>query len=334
MKNSIVSFTNKSTLEEAIVTDTQEVPELGEHDLLVEVLATALNPIDLKLRQKLTDGQSKILGFDAVGKVVAIGSEVSPDMIDQLVYYMGTTQRAGSFQRYQLVDERLAAKAPRSLSAAESAALPLTSLTAWELFFERFGLNPEEAANTGKTILIINGAGGVGSIASQLASWSGLKVYATSSPENFDWLQRNGAVHCLDYHQPLKDQLPDGLKFDFIACFYDITFYIDQLAELIKPLGHIGTIVNTKEALDLNPLKNLSVSFDWEYAFAKTDFYDDETQGNILGRIAELIDAGELQTTLARNFSDGISKENLLAGLKLVDEGHFGKIVLSGGFHE
>ncbi|WP_316496336.1 alcohol dehydrogenase catalytic domain-containing protein, partial [Enterococcus faecium] len=143
----------------------------------------------------------RILGFDGVGKVVAVGDEVQKFSVGDRVFYAGTTTRAGSNQEYQLVDERIAALAPKNLSDEEAAVLPLTSLTAYELLFEKFGLIPEENANRGKKILVINGAGGVGSILNQLAHWAGLEVYATASPKNFEWLKKTGVDYPIDYHQ-------------------------------------------------------------------------------------------------------------------------------------
>ncbi|MGX7162950.1 zinc-binding alcohol dehydrogenase family protein [Enterococcus massiliensis] len=333
MKNTVFcSKTNKDgDFSATILSDTQEVKELAAHDLLVEIGAVAVNPIDLKRQQLIPENQTEVLGYDAVGKVVAMGSKVSTDFLGKRVYYMGTTKREGSYQKYQLVDEELVALAPTTFSDGEAAALPLTSLTAWELLFEKFQLIPEENTNSGKKILLINAGGGVGSIAGQLAKWCGLEVYGTASPKHFSWLEINGVDHCLDYHQDLASQLPAQLKFDFIACFYDSSEYLPQLAALIQPFGRIGSIVNTAESLDLNPLKNLSVSFDWVYVFTKTDFSQGTSQGIILKKIADLVENGKLTSTMRKEFTDGITQKNLAEAFSLVQKGHPGKVVLSGG---
>lgn len=212
--------------------------------------------------------------------------------------------------------------------------MPLTSLTAYELLFEKFGLIPEEGANKGKKILVINGAGGVGSVLNQLAHWAGLEIYATASPENFEWLEKLGVDHPIDYHDDLKDEL--GVqKVDYIAVLFDITHYLGQIKHMINPFGHVGTIVGIHDALDISDWKNLSVSFDWEYMFAKTDYnYQIETQGQALKVIARLADEGQLTTTLSKVYSDGINAVNLKKATKDVETGHMlGKVVISGPFN-
>ncbi len=176
----------------SFIDEKEQIPVPSSRDLLVKVNAVSVNPVDTKLRQDNGIRNAlRILGFDGVGKVVAVGDEVQKFSVGDRVFYAGTTTRAGSNQEYQLVDERIVALAPKNLSDEEAAALPLTSLTAYELLFEKFGLTPEENANRGKKILVINGSGGVGSILNQLAHWAGLEVYATASPKNFEWLKKN-----------------------------------------------------------------------------------------------------------------------------------------------
>jgi NADPH2:quinone reductase len=324
--------------EQSFIDAWQPLPEPNAHDLLVKVTAVSINPVDIKLRQA-TKKQKKlrVLGFDGVGEVIAVGSKVNKFKRGDRVFYAGTTMKPGSNQEMQVVDERIAALAPANLTAGEAAALPLTAITAYELLFEKFGLVPEENANVGKSILVINGAGGVGSILSQLAHWAGLKIFATSSPKNFDWLRKNGVAYPIDYHQEIKPQIEKEQihQFDYIAVLYDIHSYLASLSELIKPFGHIGTIVATEEPLAMNLLKNKSVSFDWEYMFAKTDYNERlETQGEILEKITELVEQGKLTSTLNTLYTEGINAKNLKAATAQVESGHeHGKTVISGPFN-
>ena len=321
--------------ERSFIDEKKIVPNLESRDVLVKVKVVSVNPIDTKLRKdSIKRNALRVLGFDAVGEVVDTGKEVEKFKIDDRVFYAGTTTRAGSNQEYQAVDERIVALAPKKLSDEGAAALPLTSLTAYELLFEKFGLIPEEGANKGKKILVINGAGGVGSVLNQLAHWAGLEIYATASPENFEWLEKLGVDHPIDYHDDLKDEL--GVqKVDYIAVLFDITHYLGQIKHMINPFGHVGTIVGIHDALDISDWKNLSVSFDWEYMFAKTDYnYQIETQGQALKVIARLADEGQLTTTLSKVYSDGISAVNLKKATKDVETGHMlGKVVISGPFN-
>jgi zinc-binding alcohol dehydrogenase family protein len=321
--------------ERSFIDEKKIVPNLESRDVLVKVKAVSVNPIDTKLRKdSIKRNALRVLGFDAVGEVVDTGKEVEKFKIGDRVFYAGTTTRAGSNQEYQAVDERIVALAPKKLSDEGAAALPLTSLTAYELLFEKFGLIPEEGANKGKKILVINGAGGVGSVLNQLAHWAGLEIYATASPENFEWLEKLGVDHPIDYHDDLKDEL--GVqKVDYIAVLFDITHYLGQIKHMINPFGHVGTIVGIHDALDISDWKNLSVSFDWEYMFAKTDYnYQIETRGQALKVIARLADEGQLTTTLSKVYSDGINAVNLKKATKDVETGHMlGKVVISGPFN-
>lgn len=323
----------------SFIDEKKMVPNPGPHDLLVKVKAVSVNPVDTKLRQDtLKRNTLRVLGFDAAGEVVAVGNKVEKFKVGDRVFYAGTTTRDGSNQEYQAVDERIVALAPKNLSDEEAAALPLTSLTAYELLFEKFGLIPEENANQGKSILVINGAGGVGSVLNQLAHWAGLEIYATASPKNFEWLEKLGVDHPLDYHDDLTGSLQEiGVQdVNYIAVLFNITRYLDQIKYLVKPFGHVGTIVGIHEAIDISEWKNLSVSFDWEYMFAKTDHdYMIETQGKALEVIANLADEGKLTSTLSKVYSDGINAVSLKLATKDVESGHMlGKVVISGPFGE
>ncbi|MEJ1325261.1 zinc-binding dehydrogenase [Latilactobacillus sakei] len=310
-------------------TVTTQIPTPGDHELLIKVQAAAVNPIDLKRRAVTTH----ILGYDGYGKVLAIGKAVTQFKVGDIVYYAGSTQLDGSFQAYQCMTEALCALAPDQLSASEAAGLPLVSLTAYELLFEKFHFEAAEQAHLGKNLLIINGAGGVGSIMSQLAKWAGFTVYATSSPQNFNWLKANGVDYPVDYHQTSDqlnlDQLPAD-HFDAIAVLYDVAPYLSAATRLIKPLGHVGSLVNMQAPLDLTPLKAKSVSFDWEYMFTKTDFdYEIDSQGAILKKIARLADTNQIHSITTQVYQ-GLSVENLDTITTELTKGHaIGKYVLT-----
>ncbi|MCO5533875.1 zinc-binding alcohol dehydrogenase family protein, partial [Enterococcus faecium] len=312
MKNKALGFYEGRSLNDPEVFIEKEIPIpiCQAHDLLVEVQAVSVNPIDTKRRQiTVLSEDFQIQGYDAVGIVKEIGSAASGFAVGDRVFYAGTTQRPGANQRFQAVDSRIAAKAPAGFSDGDLAALPLTSLTAWELLFEKFGYIPEENANQG-SILLINASGGVGSIAAQLAKWAGLTVYGTASPRNNEWLKNNQVDHVLNHRLPLAEQI--NKPFSAIAIFYDASTYLPQLTKAIVPFGKVGMIVNTKEALDLNPFKNLSIDFYWEYMFAKTDAQVMfETQGAILKRIASLLVEGKIHTTAVQTIDGGITIENL-----------------------
>lgn len=325
--------------ERSFIEETAEIPIPRKRDLLVEVSAVSVNPVDTKFRHNALNTKKNtltVLGFDAVGKVVAKGAEVKNYAIGDRVYYSGTSKRSGSNQEFQVVDERIVAKAPSNLTDQACAALPLTAITAYELLFEKFHLIPREAANTHKNILVINGGGGVGSILTQLAKWSGLEVVATASQKNFGWLKANGVDYPIDYHQKLKPQLEKiGMeKINTIAVLHDIRPYLTELAEIIEPMGHIGMIVGVDEPIDISTFKNLSVTFDWEYMFAKTDNDQQiETHGEILNHLTKLIEENKIHTNLGKVYKDGITVETLKQATKEVESGKVqGKVVITGGF--
>lgn len=314
----------------------EEVPRALGKDLLVKIKAISINPVDTKIRQSSRKSNAlKVLGYDAVGSIVDVGDDVANFKVGDTVFYAGTRTRHGSNQEYQLVDERIVAIKPQKLSIAEAASLPLTALTAYELLFDKFNLIPEKDSAIGKKILVINGAGGVGSILNQLAKWIGLEVVSTASNKNFEWLTKVGVDYPIDYHSDIKAQLRDiGITtFDYIAVLYDITKYFDTIKTMVNPFGHVGTIVGIHESLDLSDWKDKAVSFDWEYVFAKTDFgYKIETQGEALATISTLADQGILVPTLSKVY-DGINVDNLRKATKDVEEGHMlGKVVISGEF--
>ena len=316
----------------------RELPEPtpGPHDLLVRIEAVAVNPIDVKLRAAVGPGMApKQLGWDGAGVVAAVGEQVSRFQAGDPVMFAGDAGRAGCNAEAVLVDERLVGRKPARLSWAEAASVPLTGLTAWESLFERLGLDPTGGHGRGRSLLILGGAGGVGSIAIQLARRAGAVVIASASrPESAAWVRQLGADHVVDHHRPLPPQLA-ALGFevvDHIANFSDTDAYWEVMAELIAPLGSIVAIVGNRRPLDLNLLKAKSVTFAWEFMFSRSQFQtaDMGRQGEILDRLAELLEAGELRPTLGRTLSP-INAANLeIAHAQLATGSTIGKIALAG----
>jgi zinc-binding alcohol dehydrogenase family protein len=313
-------------------------PEPGVRDLLVKVKAISVNPVDYKVRSSIQSPLSapRILGWDAAGVVEQVGATVSLFQPGDEVYYAGSIKRPGSNAQYQLVDERIVGRKPANLSFAAAAALPLTTITAWEALFEQLGVEPTKLSpySQPRTVLIINGAGGVGSIAIQLAKQlTGLRVIATASrPESIAWCQRMGADVCIDHHQPLDAQRAGlGIPLvDYVLCFNNTDHYWQPMAEVIKPQGRICSIVENRQPLELGLLKNKSASFSWEFMFTKS-MYETEnmsSQHQILNRAAELLEQGTLQSTLTEQL-DALSPQTLAeAHGQLEAGGMIGKLVL------
>ncbi len=322
-----------------LVDTEQPVPAPGPHDLLVRIEAVAVNPIDTKLRAAVREGDPpRQLGWDAAGVVAATGERVGRFRVGDAVMFAGDAGRAGCNAEAVLVDERLVGRQPASLSWAEAASVPLTGLTAWESLFERLGLDPDAGAGgggKGASLLILGGAGGVGSIAIQLARRAGAVVIASASrPESAAWVRELGADHVVDHRRPLAPQLAAlGFKaVDRIANFSDTDAYWEVMAELIAPLGSIVAIVGNRHPLDLNRLKAKSVTFAWEFMFSRSQFQtaDMGRQGEILDRLATLFEAGELRPTLGRTLSP-INAANLeIAHAQLASGSTIGKIALVG----
>jgi len=313
-------------------------PLPGPHDLLVRVEAVAVNPVDTKVRAGLPGPGSgaapRLLGWDGAGVVEATGEAVERFAPGDRVWFAGDITRPGCNAERVLVEATICSRRPANLDAAEAAALPLTALTAWEALFERLGLDPE-GADAGRSLLILGGAGGVGSIAIQLARRAGLVVIATASrPESRAWCERMGASHVVDHSQPLPPQLAAlGLpEVDAIANFSDTDAYWLVMAELIRTQGAIVAIVGNRAPLDLNLLKAKSASFHWEFMFTRPQFRtaDRGRQGEILERLAQLVEAGELQGTATTRLAP-ISLENLARAHAQLESGRtLGKIVLAG----
>ena len=298
-------------------------------DLLVAVSAAALNPVDLKIRSMVGAGDApRQLGFDACGTVVAAGPDALGFAAGDRVFYAGSAIRAGSNATHQLVDCRIVALAPETLDDAAAAALPLTALTAWEALFERLRLSPLSRTAQREKVLIINGAGGVGSVALQLARRSGLSVTATASrAESREWCQTLGAARVIG-HDDLAD-LPDN-SFDRIFCCHDTGAYFAQMARLIAPQGSICAIVGMPQPQALMPLFQKSASFVWEYMFTRSTFgtHDIARQGEILAQVAALVDAGDMRST-ATDVLHGLTPETLTKAHATMAAGRqIGKLVI------
>lgn len=311
------------------------VPQPEGRDILVKINAISVNPVDYKIRQNSAKDTvldtPKVIGWDAVGTVEAIGEGVTFFKPGDEVYYAGDLTRSGSNAEYQLIDERIVGLKPKTLSNAEAAAMPLTALTAWESLYDRIRIS--EQKDKGKSILIIGGAGGVGSIAIQLAKKiSGLKVITTASrPETKEWCKAMGADVVVDHKNLVEEVHAAGFKeVDFILDFVDLNSYWDALVELIKPQGHIVSITGSATPIALNKLKNKSVTFSWELMYTRSMYQtnDMEQQHHILNELARLFDNGTLKTTLNQTLK-GFTVENLKEAHQLLESGKtIGKVVI------
>lgn len=308
-------------------------PEAMGRDLLVSVQAVSINPVDTKVRapKGVVEQIPRVLGWDASGIVEAIGSDVTLFKPGDEVYYAGDLTRSGSNAEFQLVDERIVGMKPKSLNFAEAAALPLTTITAYEAFFDRLGID-RDGGNKGQSVLIIGAGGGVGSIGIQLAKAAGLVVIATASrPETTNWVKELGADHVVNHRQPMVEQVRDlGVQYvDHIAIFNDMRHW-DTAVELIRPEGGIVSIDNTDMPMPMDGMKTKSASLHWEFMFARAMFETPDMieQHKLLSYVANEIDAGRIRTTLDQVLSP-INAENILAAHALIETGTAkGKIVV------
>ena len=303
--------------------------------MLVKIWAISVNPVDFKIRQNAAKDKvldtPKIIGWDAVGIVEAIGDKATKFKVGDQVYYAGDITRSGSNAEYQLIDERIVGYKPANLSVPEAAAMPLTSLTAYEALFDRIRIDPEK--DKGKSVLIIAGAGGVGSIAIQLAKkLCNLTVIATASREDsITWCKDLGADHVVN-HYNLKEELEKigHSQVNYILDFVDLEGYWELAADIIKPQGHIVSITGSSTPLNINLLKNKSVTFSWEFMYTRSMFNteDIERQHEILNHMAHLLDDGTLKTTLTTTLY-GFTVENLKAAHEMQESGKtIGKTVI------
>ena len=312
-------------------------PAPKDRDLLVRIEAISVNPVDTKVRapKPQVEAQPKVLGYDAAGIVEAVGDSVTLFQPGDAVYYAGDATRSGSNAEYQLVDERIVGHKPKTLDFALAATLPLTSITAWELLFHRMRLDAD-GGDAGTSLLIIGGAGGVGSIAIQLAVRAGLTVIATASrPETVAWCKRMGAQHVIDHRQPLKPQLAAlGFAYaDAIVNLADTDRYWETMGDLVAPQGRIGLIVEPKGPLSIgDQFKTKCVNIHWETMFGRSRFQTKDMieQHRLLDRVAALVDGGELRTTHTETIGT-INAANLRATHARLESGTtIGKLALAG----
>jgi len=311
-------------------------PEPKPRDLRVAVKAISVNPVDFKVRKRAAPpaGETKILGYDAAGVVEAVGSDVSLFRPGDEVFYAGSVLRPGTNAEFHLVDERIVGRKPATLSFAQAAALPLTSITAWELLFDRLGVAPGKSFDP-RTLLIIGGAGGVGSILIQLARrLTGLSIVATASrPETTQWCRTLGAHAVIDHTKPMKPQI-EALQLPPVSLIASLTGteqHFPALIDILAPQGKIA-LIDDPSTLNAMPLKAKSASLHWEAMFARSSYEtaDMIAQHHLLNDVADLIDNGVLRTTLEQSFG-AINAANLKSAHALLESGQsVGKIVLEG----
>ncbi|OCC05690.1 Zn-dependent oxidoreductase [Labrys sp. WJW] len=311
-------------------------PKATGRDILVEVAAISVNPVDTKVRRRASPeaGEWKVLGWDAVGRVAEIGEAATAFKPGDEVFYAGSITRSGANSQFHLVDERIVGHKPQSLSNAEAAALPLTAITAWEMLFDRLDIR-RPVPGAANAIVIIGGAGGVGSIAIQLVrALTGVTVIATASrPETQDWVRELGAHHVVDHGKPIAEQIA-ALGIGAPAFVFSTTEthrHLDEIVELIAPQGRFG-LIDDPEALSIMGFKRKAVSIHWELMFTRAIFEtpDMDEQGKLLNEVATLIDGGRIRTTLSQALRP-INAENLKQAHALIESGRAkGKIVLEG----
>lgn len=318
---------------EALIEFDAKTPKLRERDLLVEVRGISVNPVDVKVRAAFpAENGTKIIGYDAAGIVRQLGSAVKNFKVGDAVFYAGDITRPGTNSELHAVDERIVGKKPESLGFAEAAGFPLTSITAWELLFDSLGL--QEGGGQGDTLLIIGGAGGVGSILIQLARrLTKLTVVATASrPQTVAWVRKMGAEYVINHREPLTEQAGKlGLEPRYVAALTGTAEHFASIIELIRPRGHIALIDDPK-TLDIMPGKHKALSFSWEFMFARPMYQTDDMdrQHQLLSRVSEMIDNGILISTVSNNLGR-LNTTNLRKAHGLQESGRvIGKNVLEG----
>ena len=304
-------------------------PSPGGRDLLVKVEAVSVNPVDTKRRPEASDAQPCVLGWDAAGTVEAAGPQATLFKAGDEVFYAGDVTRPGCNSEFHLVDERIVGAKPKKLDFAQAAAMPLTAITAWEAFFDRLKVQPD------KSMLIIGGAGGVGSIGIQFAKMARLTVIATASrEESAAWAKTMGADHVVDHREPLRPQVEAlGMKHvNYIACFNDLDQHWAAIGDLIAPQGAIVAIVGNRNPLPQDAVRAKSAALCWELMFTRARFQTPDMieQHRLLDRVADWLDAGRLRGTLRETLSP-INAANLRAAHARLEAGTMiGKLVLSG----
>ena len=335
-----VGFTHHLPISDPLSMQDLEVekPTSTGRDILVAVKAVAINPVDTKVRGgdgkgSAVDNPPRIIGYDASGIVEAVGPEASLFKPEDEVYYAGDITRSGTNAEFHLVDERIVGRKPTSLSYAQAAALPLTTITAYESFFDRLGID-RDGADKGQSILIIGAGGGVGSIGIQLAKHAGLQVIATASrPETTAWVRELGADHVVNHRQDMVQQVRDlGVRYlDHIAIFNDMRHW-EIAVELIRPEGGIVSIDDTDLPMPMGGMKMKAASLHWEFMFARAMHRtrDMIKQHQLLSWVADEIDAGRIRTTVAEILSP-IDAANMREAHRRIETGQAkGKIVVEG----
>ena len=309
------------------------MPQPRPNDLLVEVRGVSVNPVDVKVRAAMQpENGPRILGFDAAGIVKAVGAKTTRFRPGDEVFYAGDITRPGTNAAFHVVDERIVGRKPSSLSFAEAAGMPLTTITAWEILFDSFGL--KQGAGTGEALLVIGGAGGVGSILIQLAkTLTNLNVIATASREDTRaWVKKMGADHVINHRNPLDEEIKAlGISPRYVASLTHTDKHFASVIKLIKPRGHIA-LIDDPESLDVIPLKAKALSLSWEFMFARSMFQteDMDAQHVLLNRVADLFDSGRLISTV-NNHGGALNVENLRSAHEFQESGTaIGKTVLDG----
>jgi zinc-binding alcohol dehydrogenase family protein len=311
-------------------------PVAAGRDILVKVEAISVNPVDTKVRQRIDPkGADKVLGWDAVGTVAAVGPEVRRFKVGDAVWYAGDRDRAGANSEYHLVDERIVGRKPSTLGAAEAAAMPLTTITAWELMFDRLGI-PHGTQGKPAALLVVGAAGGVGSMAVQLARrMTGLTIIGTASrPETRAWVEAMGAHHVVDHAKPLDGEVlavaPEGV--DYVLSLTKTEQHFAAFPKLMKPQGKLGLIDDPAELIDIRLLKAKSLSLHWESMFTRSGFKTDDMgeQGHLLDEVANLVDAGVIRSTMREHLGT-INAANVRRAHQILESGTaIGKLVLEG----
>lgn len=325
---------------EALVDIEQDTPAPNSRDLVVKIDAISVNPVDTKIRVRVEpeDGNHKVLGWDAVGEVVAVGDQVEFYKTGDKVFYAGDLTRPGTNSEFHVVDERIVGHKPGSISNAEAAALPLTTITAWEMLFDRLGIaqvsEPKKSGD--ERILIVGAAGGVGSILVQLAAQlTNATVIGTASrQESQEWVKELGADHVIDHRKPLSQELKRiGIdNVTHVASLNATDQHYDEIVESLAPQGKFGLIDDPELPIDIKKLKLKSISLHWEFMYTRSMFGTEDMgkQRELLNSVADLIDTGRIKTTLGEHYGV-INAENLKRAHASLESGKaIGKIVLEG----
>ena len=331
-----IGYTDRGPIsaESAVVEFETDKPQPGPKDLLVEVRGISVNPVDVKVRanRQPPDGKPLVLGFDAAGIVEEVGAATTRFRPGDEVFYAGDITRPGTNAEFHVVDERIVGRKPSTLGFDEAAAMPLTSITAWEILFDSLCLSEGDGA--GESLLVVGGAGGVGSILIPVGKkLTGLTVIATASrPDTREWVEKMGADHVINHRNPLDEEMRDlGIAPRYVASLNHTDTHFAAIVELIKPRGHIA-LIDDPQSLDISAIKFKALTFSWEFMFARSMFKTDDmdAQHELLNRVADLLDEGTLIPTVSTH-QGKLGVANLRSALELQESGAaIGKTVLDG----